>query len=87
MLLASVGCAASPPGAAPAATVERTSTDGRQLYIAKCAKCHKLYDPASYSDAEWKIWMSKMSRKARLKPQQEQAIVAYVNQELRPPAK
>jgi hypothetical protein len=31
--------------------------------------------------------MSKMSRKARLKPQQEEAIAAYVDQALRPQGK
>jgi hypothetical protein len=51
---------------------------GRKLYVAKCAKCHKLYDPAKYSDEEWAMWMRKMSKKARLNPEQEQLISRYI---------
>src|SRR5262245_3189520 len=32
----------------------------KKVYVAKCAKCHKLYDPASYTDTEWESWMQKM---------------------------
>ena len=52
---------------------------GRKLYVAKCAKCHKLYDPNRYSDEAWRGWMRKMSRKARLKPAQEQWVTRYVD--------
>ena|SRR2546421_11927893 len=58
----------------------------RKLYIAKCAKCHKFYDPARYSDQEWRKWMVKMSRKARLKPQQQEMLSRYIDQNLRAPA-
>jgi hypothetical protein len=50
----------------------------RRLYIAKCAKCHKLYDPAGYTEAEWRGWMVKMSRKAKLKPGQEESLSQYL---------
>lgn len=51
----------------------------RQLYAAKCARCHKFYDPANYSYSEWQRWMTKMSRKARLKPEQEQLLSRYLD--------
>jgi hypothetical protein len=51
----------------------------RKLYVAKCAKCHKLYDPMRYSDAVWQQWMTKMSPKARLKPEQEERLARYIN--------
>lgn len=35
-------------------------------------------DPAAYSDAEWRFWMKKMSKKARLKPDQEQLLARYL---------
>lgn len=44
--------------------------DARKLYVAKCAGCHKLYDPAGYTTAEWDTWMQKMRRKSRLSDQQ-----------------
>jgi hypothetical protein len=58
---------------------------GRKLYVAKCAKCHKLYDPAEYSDAEWSKWMAKMTKKARLTPEQGSVLVDYINENLRKP--
>lgn len=56
-LLASAAGAADPP-------------DARKLYATKCAGCHKLYDPAGYTTADWNQWMQKMRRKARLSDQQ-----------------
>ena len=49
-----------------------------KLYTLKCARCHKFYDPADYSDAEWQSWMAKMSKKSRLKPDQEQVLSRYL---------
>ena len=60
---------------------------GKKLYVAKCAKCHKFYDPAKYADAEWATWMAKMSRKARLKPDQQALVSQYVEETLRAPRK
>jgi nitrate/TMAO reductase-like tetraheme cytochrome c subunit len=54
--------------------------DARKLYNAKCAKCHKFYDPAKYNDAEWRKWMTKMSKKARLKPAQEELLSRYLGE-------
>ncbi len=53
--------------------------DAASLYTAKCARCHKFYDPAGYSDDEWRSWMTRMSRKARLKPEQQELLSRYLN--------
>ena len=37
---------------------------GHKVYVTKCAKCHRFYDPAKYSEADWEMWMAKMSKKA-----------------------
>ena len=75
------------PLAGCAGTSGLSSTDpiaaGQKLYVNKCAKCHKFYDPAKYSDADWNLWMGKMSRKAKLKPEQEQLISHYIDEKLR----
>ena len=52
--------------------------EARKLHVAKCAKCHKLYDPAAYDDAEWSKWMTKMSRKSKLKPAQAELLARYL---------
>jgi len=61
--------AAEPDAAALAA--------GAKLNRVKCAKCHKLYDPAAYDDATWTVWMAKMKQKARLNDREYTALAAY----------
>ena len=58
---------------------------GHKVYVTKCAKCHRFYDPAKYSEADWEMWMAKMSKKAKLKPDQEAELLRYVSENLRPP--
>jgi hypothetical protein len=50
----------------------------RKLYLSKCAKCHKLYDPACYDAPGWQSWMAKMTKKARLNAEQADLISRYV---------
>jgi hypothetical protein len=72
--------------AVPAMAKDSPSNDsgaGQKIYVAKCAKCHKFYDPAKYSEADWQMWMAKMSKKAKLKPEQEQALSRYIAENLR----
>ena len=76
VLIALAGCSA-PAGAADVSTANPLDA-GRKLYVAKCARCHKLYDPNKYSDAAWDKWMAKMTRKAKLKPDQADLISRYV---------
>ena len=49
------------------------------LYPLKCAKCHKFYDPAPYPDAEWRTWMTKMSKKSRLEPDEDHLLTRYLD--------
>ena len=53
-------------------------SDANALYVAKCARCHKFYNPADYDNAEWHSWMTRMSRKARLKPDQQELLSRYL---------
>ena len=64
------------PGAAAGLSAEQTQA-AKRLYELKCARCHRFYDPAGYPDREWHSWMTKMSRKARLKPNQEELLSRY----------
>ena len=66
-------------GSARAADLsEKETQTARKLYNAKCAKCHKFYDPANYSAEEWNVWMHKMSKKAKLKPPQTELLTRYL---------
>ena len=65
--------------AAGAAELSATELkDARKLYTAKCAKCHKFYDPAKYNDEEWRTWMRKMNKKAKLKEAQAELLGRYL---------
>src|SRR5882724_7668941 len=82
MALSLAGCA----GPALAKDVSGAADSaGHKLYVAKCAKCHKFYDPAKYSEADWEMRMVKMSKKAKLKPEQEAEVSRYIAQNLRAP--
>ena len=59
----------------------------RKLYVAKCAKCHKFYDPKKYSDEEWHKWMRKMSKKSKLTPEQEALLSQYIDETYRMPSR
>ncbi len=79
MLLAvALAWAASP---APGEGLNPKEVDaGRKVYVAKCAKCHKFYDPKNYSEADWRRWMDSMSRKAKLKPDQDELLRRYLEE-------
>ena len=62
----------------------KETADARKIYVAKCAKCHELYDPKAYTATEWVDWMKKMGKKSKLKPEQLQLLVRYTDT-LRPP--
>jgi hypothetical protein len=70
--------------AASCATAEqltlKEAAAARKVYVAKCAKCHKFYEPKSYTDADWDRWMDKMSVKSKLKPEQEELLKRYLNE-------
>jgi len=50
-----------------------------KLYTAKCARCHKFYEPSAYYGAEWRYWMRIMSKKSRLNPDDDQLLSRYLN--------
>ena len=76
-VVAAVVASAAPP------LPSQDEASARKLYLGKCAKCHKLYNPAQYNDARWNVWMSKMSKKAKLSTEQERLLTAYIAKTLR----
>ena len=67
-----------PPTGVPSLMSDDQRDAARKLYVGKCARCHKFHDPAKYSDKEWREWMNKMSRKAKLKPEQTDLLTRYL---------
>ncbi len=64
-------------GTTPLTPDERAAA--QKLYQSKCARCHRFHDPSDYTDKEWLVWMDKMSRKARLKPDQKELLSRYLD--------
>ncbi len=50
-----------------------------KLYVTKCARCHKFYEPSVYHQAEWNDWMRTMSKKSRLKQDEDWLLSRYLN--------
>src|SRR5947207_625841 len=71
-LLACWCCPASPAELSP-----KEIAAAKKLYTAKCARCHKFYDPSLYPEVEWTSWMTKMRKKARLKNDQYDLLLRY----------
>ena len=69
----------SAPAASPQALTTADIAAARKLYEVKCAKCHKFYEPKDYSQGEWNRWMTSMSRKSRLKPDQARILNQYLD--------
>ena len=69
---------ARPPNTA-ALSRQEIETAAR-LCTGKCVRCHELYNPASYSDPEWLSWRTKMTRKARLRPEEAELLWRYLGE-------
>ncbi len=65
--------------ALPVGAADPAPHPGRKLYVAKCGRCHELYDPAKYSREEWAEWLRKMQRKSRLDTNQIAALQDYAD--------
>jgi hypothetical protein len=54
-------------------------TAARKIYVAKCAKCHRFYEPTNYAEPDWRTWMVKMNRKSKLKAEQDALLNRYLD--------
>ncbi|MBU3676575.1 MAG: hypothetical protein FGM54_05250 [Chitinophagaceae bacterium] len=51
---------------------------GKQLFEAKCGKCHELYAPQTRNKESWTRVMRSMSQKARLSDPEYAMVCAYL---------
>src|SRR4051812_20256115 len=76
-----ITCIAALAGLSVRASAAELSTEqekeAHKIYINKCAKCHELYDPTKYTNAEWDKWMTKMKKKSKLKDEQFELLMHY----------
>ena len=52
--------------------------EGKILFENNCAKCHKLYNPKSYSSEDWKFILVRMQKKAKISDEQREKIYHYI---------
>ena len=57
---------------------ERTLSEGRKVFVNRCITCHALPDVAQYDSARIPRIVEWMSGRARLTPQQHDALVTYL---------
>ncbi len=53
--------------------------EGKGIFENNCAKCHKLYDPKSYSRQNWIPILYDMQKKAHLSDAEIDKVLAYVS--------
>ena len=62
------------PGLANAAEL----TEGRRIYLRRCTSCHSPEPVNSYTFAEWKHQVDEMREDAKIKPDEEGKLLAYL---------
>ena len=53
-------------------------TNGRSLFMNRCARCHKLPALGKYKAEDWPKIVTKMSKRSGLKAEQSKAVLAYI---------
>lgn len=52
---------------------------GRRVYVTSCTQCHAAVHIARYSRSDWQgEILPEMAHEARLNPQEERALIAYI---------
>ncbi|MDQ6861326.1 MAG: cytochrome c [Verrucomicrobiota bacterium] len=52
---------------------------GQKLFVARCARCHRLPRPAEHTPEQWSIIVPRMAKRSGLKPEQRDAVLAYLS--------
>jgi mono/diheme cytochrome c family protein len=53
-------------------------TEGRSLFVARCAACHRLPRPADVSADKWPTFIDEMAARSKLAPPQAGAVLRYL---------
>ena len=77
-LLCILSAAAHPAAIADEWTLKELAA-ARKTYVAKCAKCHRFYEPTNYSENDWRTWMEKMNKKSKLKEEPASLLTRYLD--------
>ncbi len=56
----------------------QTLDRGRKLFVRRCIECHTLPPLWKYAREDWPQIVNDMSHRASLKPEEREAIIAYI---------
>ena len=61
-------------------------SDGEHTYRAKCTSCHRVYEPAEATPAQWAQTLDKMValKKVTLAPEERAQILQYLSGDAQP---
>ena len=74
-----MGLAMVHPAASAGELTAKEIVSAQKIYVAKCAKCHRFYEPKSYSEADWRRWLDSMKRKSKIKAQEAEWLTRYLD--------
>ena len=82
------GCAPPPPPATPAdaraaqaaypGTTEADLDRGRLSYLRRCNSCHRLHQPNEIAQGRWPSFVTEMTERARLSPEETLDLTRYL---------
>jgi mono/diheme cytochrome c family protein len=52
--------------------------EGRSLFVARCAACHRLPPPDAYGPERWPTFVDEMAARAQLTPPQATTVLRYL---------
>ena len=77
-LLFLAACSATVPDATPPDSARSATHAGRQIYHRSCSSCHGPHAPSSHTDLEWQRIVPDMAREAKLSPDDERLLLAWL---------
>jgi hypothetical protein len=65
-------------------TLSASAEEGHRLFLAKCQMCHELVEPTEFTRAQWPKKFPVFAQRAKLKPDEYQQILSYLEESARP---
>jgi len=80
-MLLMVGCVSTStlvPPVDPGMPNATSLTEGRRIYLRRCTACHSPEPVGGYTFAEWKYQVDEMREDAKINPEEERKLLAYL---------
>lgn len=67
-------------------STEQSLTQGRELFVGNCSRCHKLPDRRAVAEEKWPTIVNRMAKKAKLDDAQHKLVLQFILSERGQPA-